>query len=370
MSTIQFKEITQGELVSYSAALRRRTSGVTPISWSRARAWATNPSGQADDVVLIVAEVDNRCVGFLGLLYSKINTSAGKRRVAWTSTYYVEPDFRKRAVGAALVLRAKRLGVPVASTNVSEMAQALLKACGFQQLPSLEYYGAELVQSRLAKTLLRRLSTLGLERTWAGRVAQKVVAPEVSEEFSRALNGLERERAFWIRSLGEQEIIDEWLELSSPSFTRGASVLNWMLGASWVSTDSELLSRRYVFSDYRGDFGYRVFCGGLDDTPIGRVVVRFDSRGARRRVAVLDHEFDEDESAGVLLLAAALQVSLTHYGNEIIVPSFCKGALESVGLSPGTFIRKSRAYLWFDPSGQINTSQLHLRFEDGDAAFA
>lgn|SRR5262245_36731414 len=82
----------------------------------------TEPHGDPDDVVLLVARMDGRCVGHLGLLPGLVRLGAEPEKVDWASTFCVPPEERESAPGALLVMRAIALSYNLAVVSPSEEA--------------------------------------------------------------------------------------------------------------------------------------------------------------------------------------------------------------------------------------------------------
>ncbi|UCF95240.1 MAG: GNAT family N-acetyltransferase [Desulfobacterales bacterium] len=111
-----------------------------PISLSRARAQARNPYALPDDVILVLAYVGERCVGYHGLLPGQFLREGNFSQVHWATTFFVAPDFRGRGLGELLIMEILKLNRDFAVTRMTVGAQQAYRKAGLRPLGILRYY--------------------------------------------------------------------------------------------------------------------------------------------------------------------------------------------------------------------------------------
>ncbi len=326
---------------------------------------------------MLAARAGSKYVGYLGLMHGSYTEPSGSKiKVAWTSTFYVIPEYRSKAVGVALVLRARQLGIPILSMNVSQHASQILMACGFRTLGTVEYFKAKTTPAPFIKKALRFVNRLGLNDTKVAQHLHRLAAEMLHPRLECALGELGPEdcncRLRRINNI--DEIPSKILEMTRTEgrFVRDYSELHWMLKHHWVTTKRAEKIAESAFPDYRAQFGYWIFsienAGG---EVFGFVITRADTRGDCRRVTTLDFNLADPETAvGIVLLRAAILTSLATGANEVTLPVECSSILSRSRELKGIFHRLTRSCLCFDPNEQLTSGEHTVRFFDGDVAFA
>lgn len=353
---------------------------IVPISRSRARAWAANPHAKADDVVLIVARLEGRCVGYLGLLPGRLRVHDRVEPVSWLSTFFVPESLRDQAIGGLLLMRAMALGRTLAASDSSEDAARTFTAVGFAPPQELSYFALDMQRKQNWLALpLRALRRALLERNRP--------IPEVIEG---AINRSARATAYLLlRGLGAlaQRRLGRWQVRAlehlpqtkcnnggNVHFVRDRALLEWLLNDPWVTTDRAMSSAAYYFDDFREAAYHRVFELRKQASPAaaGWAILYFDARRERRRVQVLDYDL-KAATDGAPLLIAALSAAAQCGATQVFVPAVCASALRRLG-PLGQLFREEKRLSYYRPhansAARAALNDIHLTYADGDLGFA
>jgi hypothetical protein len=354
--------------------------GVLPISESRARAWAANPHADAEDVVLLVARLEGRCAGYLGLLPGRIRIHEQIERVSWLSTLFVPEALRSQAIGGLLLMRAIALGRTLAASGSSDEAERAYRAVGFAPPREAGYFELDLLRARNWPALPLRAVRVALQRHGArvpraldaaiaacGTLGASALLPAL---LAAARLGLGRWHARALDRLPDG--VDR--VRSDVHFVRDRALLEWMLAHPWASSSRAERDDRYFFDDYREQAFHRVYEVRADasSAAAGWVILWFDVQGDRRRLHVLDCELGPATAADALL-AVALREALRLRANLIYVPELCGAALGRLGAAGKLFVpRLRRSFYRPHPSSRVKAvlEQLELHYADGDVGFA
>lgn len=378
--------VTVAEIEAFAARSLVEATGpdpVVPMSRSRARAWAANPQAGPEDPALLVARLEGRCVGYLGLFPTLL--AAGEPGVAgpvsWLSTFFVPEELRSQAVGALLLMKALSLGRSLAVSGPAEEAAALYAAVGFKA-KELEYFRLDVTRER---------NWLGLPLRTVRKTLQKVERP-VPAVLDRSIAGCARGTAFGLnralagaarRRFGPWQVrplagLPDLVEppADRPGFVRDKAVLEWLLDTPWVTTNRADSDPRYYFDDYRRE-SIRQVVELRPPSPgaaPGWAVVSFDSMPGRRRLQVLDAHLPGDpEARGEGLTVAALRLAAEHGADLILLPAECGPALTRLGRLGSLFTAATRVDFHRPAPGAPEAAALAAiepSFLDGDSPYA
>jgi GNAT superfamily N-acetyltransferase len=90
---------------------------IAPISLVRAGSQAKNPHAEPDDITLLVALCNNRCVGYHGLLPGILKIDENYSKVYWGSTIYLDAGFRGQGHGKHLIREIQNTAVDLVLTG-------------------------------------------------------------------------------------------------------------------------------------------------------------------------------------------------------------------------------------------------------------
>ncbi|MBD3581812.1 GNAT family N-acetyltransferase [Flavobacterium selenitireducens] len=79
------------------------TQSFLAISKHRLSAHYKNPHLQDDDIVLLLAYLNNELVGYMGLFVDKVNIGQRQMKIGWLSTWWVHPKTKGTGIGRAIL---------------------------------------------------------------------------------------------------------------------------------------------------------------------------------------------------------------------------------------------------------------------------
>ena len=172
-ASLRLQRVRVGELPEFArrALQDRARHGILPITVRRADAQARNPAASPDDVALIVAYLEDRCIGYLGMFPVRFEEDGRTRKVLSLSTYYVGPEHRGTGAGALLLLHAVSMGNDLFVAGFSEVAGRLYQGTGFRPVGPVPLVNLRLDAALVLPLLLGRLRH-GIGSPGAGFVAR------------------------------------------------------------------------------------------------------------------------------------------------------------------------------------------------------
>ena len=219
-----------------------------PISLRRALSQSNNPYSRPDDMVLLVALQDGRCVGYQGILPGLLFHNGELKRVHWSTAFFVSADYRGKGVAGRLLKEIKKLNIDFPVTRMTEGArQAYLKA-GFKELGNLTYYQLRMEKIHKRYEIIKEAkSSLGLDKDdkETGNLtsdfprrepalyqrSKEIFFQQVAADLRPDQSAFEHERVDQI-DLQAQTAIRQRSEI--PRFYRGIEAINWMLKYRWI----------------------------------------------------------------------------------------------------------------------------------------
>ena len=386
---IKFKEIYK---FARNALSQPPYQAAAPISLRRALSQSNNPYGRPDDVVLLVALRDDKCVGYQGLLPGLFCRNGELKRVHWSTAFFVSPDYRGEGIAGCLLKEVKKLNIDFPVTRMTERArQAYLKA-GFKELGNLTYYQLRMEKIRKLDVIFQEAeASLGLDtdpdeisklnadaRRGEGALYQrskKIFYRQLLADLKPKQQAFEHEAVVQIDAQAQQ-IIQK--QLKNPRFFRGIEVINWMLKYRWVISarheTAEAEGEPYYFSLVSELFDYvaleiysankKVFKGFL----ILSVLVK----KGRTWVKILDFAF-KDPNDGNLAAYFGLIYANNFSADRLEFPARLQGYFRQNPLLQPLIKKQQRLYLFYprtDGSAfETCIGGIQLDYCDADTAF-
>jgi GNAT superfamily N-acetyltransferase len=351
-------------LVRDLPALARRAANdggadaLIPITLARARAQAANPAAGADDVGLLVASVDGRRIGYLGLVPVRTTGCAGSGKAAFLSTYFVAPQHRNTGAGTLLMLESMALGVDLFVAGFAEITRKVCMAMGFRDVGPIEILCLRLDAGIGLPLLIQR----GRDRFPAGpharaielarRLSRSTLEPILRWALVEALRltlGTSRRRVLFV-PVERVTTPAGAAALSTPGdakrFVRDDDVVNWMLHNPWL-VQGKTPAGDYAFSSCRRRFRFLAFTlrdgsGGAD---LGYVVLRLSDDGRRTDLTILDAVYTEPALAAHTILLA-LREARRHGADRIVCGGEYAQALAGSRLLRLLTLREQRGALF------------------------
>lgn len=360
--------IKVGDLEAWTRSAAFRQLTVLPISRRRARSHACNPRAREEDVALVLAYLEQKLVGYLGMLPDAMIHDGQAKRFAWMSCIWVDPNTRGKGVAKALLRRGyEEWDQHLLATEFTAPAKSLYDKLGWFA-PLTEKEGLRLyLRFNLAQLLPAKKPKLS------------VILPllQLSDGFLNVLNAVRL--AFVKQQVPETMQIQTAKQLSENDFQfiekkqeeefsrRGRAELNWILENPWLGSEAEDQedAKGYHFSVYSPQFQFVVLRLQLHQETIAVLILSLRDQALKVPYAW----FDAQQASMVTLALSNYMLSqdlsiLTLYQADLVAAFQKKSA---------PFFHKrtfKRPYLVTHRLQEQGLPvSIHLQDGDGDCAF-
>lgn len=383
---IKLKKIRLKELHTFSlkALLDATYNQVLPISPHRALSQTNNPYGHPDDIALLIAFVNNRCVGYLGLMPGLIAHNGHYLKIFYMTTFFVLPDYRGVGIGNMLLYESKRLKVDILLIGMAQSARQAFDRAGFKRLGKLVYYQLQVnrlhylssflensfkFMANKAPKLLKLSLIMNRVETFTYFISKKIY-------YRFVLNQARKEKKDFTYTM-VKKISDSSFSFSSHSkFYRGIEAVNWMLKYQWILSAHE--EKRpldnYYFSSARDIFKYiavEIYSSDRKSFK-GFMVLSISRRRSNTMIKLLDccfKELTDIDIAGFILLKYAQNF----LADRVEIPTRLKNYFGRQACLKYLIKKKKRLYM-FHPKGEdspLKTAleSIELSYCDSDIPF-
>jgi GNAT superfamily N-acetyltransferase len=247
---IKIEKIRRKDLYAFArnAPSLPQYQAAVPISMRRALSQSNNPYSHPNDMALLVALHDDKCVGYQGILPGLLWHKGELKIVHWSTAFFVSPEYRGEGVAGRLLREIKKLNIDFPVTRMTESArQAYLKA-GFKELGNLTYYQLRMEKIRKLDEILQEAkSSLELNPhddeiknlTSDSQRGEKALYRRLKKIFyQQVVAGLKPDQPLFEHARVDQIDLQAQTairrRLKIPRFYRGIEAINWMLKYRWI----------------------------------------------------------------------------------------------------------------------------------------
>src|SRR5690606_13475622 len=133
---MELREFTPKNLAEFLSSEEYKTMPVVPISRHRALSHIKNPRVSENDVILVLATVEGKMAGYLGVFADYIFLNEQKEKAGWLSCMWVDPEVRGQGIAKKLLNRVlERWENRILVTEFTPAAKGLYDRFGqFQDL--------------------------------------------------------------------------------------------------------------------------------------------------------------------------------------------------------------------------------------------
>jgi GNAT superfamily N-acetyltransferase len=320
---------------------------VSPISLLRAESQSKNPHGEPDDIALLLALHENRCVGYHGLLPGWLRYEGRLSRIYWLVTFYLDAAFRGKGYGKQLVTEIQNTNVDLVTTGITAAAAAVYRSAGFHRLGELPYFQLRPENHHVYMTVLQNLRSI--EETYKSKSSKRLTAEKIQAASRQATD---------IR------------------FLRDIESINWMISHPWVVSRQEALPdvKHYYFSRVRDLFKFialEIFTSDGAEHK-GYLIMSVSRHKNRTTLKILDYYFFDPQDT-IVAVYHALKYAREYRADRLEFPPGPEAYLGNYIPSPHRPKRKKRLYLFHPRSSESPLArlahQIALDYCDSDTAF-
>ncbi len=359
---------------------------VLPISKRRAFSQTNNPYGHPDDIALLVAYFDKRCVGYFGLVPGLLHQGGRSWKVYYASTFLVSPDMRSKGLGHLILNELINLKVDIVLTGMTKSAKRTYDRIGFKTLGNLKHYQLRLMRINFLNAFFAGIYD-ALENRLP-KLANIIPLMKKMEGFiyrlsKRLLYGwvLYRKKnikkAFCFSQVNEikKEFFKPRPFNASSGFIRKIEAVNWMLKHPWIvsSSGEDKPAENYFFSSVRDVFKYVALeiYSADPKTAKGFLILSVSRHKNKTVVKLLDFSIPSVDLEWAVFLT--LQYAQSYLADLIEYPVEVENYFRKIWPLRPLIKRRKRLYLFQPKSGEspLNAAakNISLNYCDSDTAF-
>jgi len=357
---------------------------LAPISIARAGSQAKNPLAEPDDITLLVALCNGRCIGYHGLLPGILKIDENYSKVYWLVTFYLDAGFRGQGHGKQLVTEIQHTAVDLVTTGITAGAEGVYRSTGFKTLGDLPYYQLRLDRLQIMHTPLQyggnkpeQPGIFGLIFNQLGRwryQLKKQMVYGIAFQKLRAKKNIFKSKL--VNRLDEELTSLMTQQSPSASFHRDLDTVNWMLQKPWVVSgkDAGKDVQNYYFSLVRDLFklvALEIFAPD-GNTRKGFLILSLSLKKNKSVVKILDYYFYDPQDAFIAGYFG-IKYAKDLLADRIEYPGSLNGFFEELPFFKRLIKRKKRLYLFFPNSNDsplaLSAGKIKLDYCDGDTAF-
>ncbi|MCP4629273.1 MAG: GNAT family N-acetyltransferase [bacterium] len=320
---------------------------VSPISLLRAESQSKNPQGEPDDIALLLALRENRCVGYHGLLPGWLRYEDRISKIYWLVTFYLNAASRGKGYGKQLVAEIQNTNVDLVTTGITDAAAGVYRSAGFRRLEELLYFRLQPENRDLLMAVLQNLRPV--EKTFTSKPTTRLIQEEIQTS-SRQATGIR--------------------------FPRDTKSINWMIRNPWIVSrqDARQDVKNYYFSRVRDLFQFIALEIFTPDGAIrkGYLTLSISRHKNRTTLKVLDYYFHDPRDVFIAGYYA-IKYAGKYRADRLEFPSGLDIFLEEQVRSTHRIKRKKRLYLFHPRDGESPLARLAdkitLNYCDSDTAF-
>ena len=320
---------------------------VAPISLLRAKSQSKNPHSEPDDIALLVALQENRCVGYHGLLPGLLKNKDRVSKIYWLVTFYLDAGFRRQGYGRQLVTEIQNTNVDLVTTGITAAAAGVYRSAGFRQLGELPYWQLRPENTNFFTVVFQNLKSS--KKTFTSKSVM-----QLTEKLKSAV-------------ARQNSII---------SFQRDIRTINWMIRNPWVVSRQEAQedAKHYYFSRVRDLFKYiplEIFAPD-EKTRLGYLVLSISRKKKKTTIKVLDYYF-HDPKNNFIAGYFAMKYAKDYRADRLEYPTGLKTFFEDQTGLKHRIKKNKRLYLFYPRSSDSSLARLAQKIElnycDSDTAF-
>jgi GNAT superfamily N-acetyltransferase len=283
-----------------------------------ALALSKNPYAEPDDLSLVVATIQGRCVGFMAALPGRLRRGSEISKVLYGSSFWVDESFRGRGIGKRLVSTWLAEPVDISGCSMSAAARFVYESVGILGGvgPREDFLlNVRRLHQRVAKlvdTVSRPATTDASESTshrWLTTLTEAWLSPTLTWMLYRGIGFAHRATPHDLSFIeGSRIPVDAFESVPDPRntvFHQGVEWINWRLEWPWILNADETDDRydAYYFRAVQPFFKMFVLdLRGADGGHRGFLVLSVSTDDAgTTTLKFLETRFAHDADAAVLV---------------------------------------------------------------------
>lgn len=342
------------------------------ISKHRLFAHAKNPNSEDNDIVLLLAYMDNELLGYMGVFIDKININGSEKKIGWLSTWWVHPKTKGTGIGREILntMYQENNGQIGISQFTPSAKRVYDKSGYFTTLKdnigikavlrsNLTFVIAALFPKMKKLGILYQIidSFLNLFINCKLSVQKHFIENRLQNVKIEYLNNIDNETQIIINKFNKNDVSDK-----SKAFFEWLKAYNWVQKAPLLEFTEK---SKYEFSMYDKDFDISYVKVKQQDECIGFIVLQKRNYVSK----VLFTYFDKSKHTNIISDVIKLQ-NLVQNTREIICydEAVCENLKKSSIFLYRT--KKSKQSIISKVFEKSDFDNVRMNFGDGDCCFA
>ncbi len=364
---MELREFTPKTLAEFIQSEEYAKMPVVPISRHRAWSHIRNPRVAENDVILVLAIVEGKMAGYLGVLADHIYLDGQKEKAGWLSCMWVDPDVRGQGIAKKLLNRVlERWDNRILVTEFTPAAKGLYDRSGqFQDLKVAEGLRCFLrfnLDELLPKKFpaLEKFKPIISLKNWALNLPN-----ELRLNFWKPAAATENYRVETVVHINEDLASFIADHQQNQLEKRSAPDLNWLLNNPWllpVSQDDGT-GKKYHFSAFAENFEFLPLAIYTPENKLAAFVM-LAIRGHDLKVPYFYAEPEHVKAIAEIIVQQMLQKelrTLTVFHPELVA-NFRQHRAPFIYLHP-----VKRHYIISKKFADLMARQPTINLQDGDA---
>jgi hypothetical protein len=389
MKKIKIEKIKAKDLYKFTCQTlsRAKASDVVPITKHRALSHTNNPCADENDIALLVAYIEDKCAGYLGIMPGLLRIGDRFSKVHWFSTWYVPPEFRASSVGGMLIVNALSLKYDIIITGINRAAERVFRNLGLHELTPVEYYVIDINRInplililRLSQKILSKIEIKsGITNVF--RTPERIFSPLIRKILYNILYSHYKEYIEEIcykevDKINKDSIGQVGYNATATEFYRGIDIINWMLRYKWIlePDQAEVSNLNYNFGNIQDVFKFitlKIYSSNGKNYK-GFLVLSISSKNSETVLKVLDFHFS-NQTDYKYVLSLALKYARAYPADYIKFPKSLSVYIKG-GILTKFLLRKKNRIYFYHPKDRnsplaISAKDINLNYCDGDTAF-
>ena len=368
---IEIKKITKKDIPALFADAAFWNHSFLSISKHRLLAHAKNPLATDDDIILLLAYLNQELVGYMGLFIDLITVQNEQKKIGWLSTWWVHPKTKGTGIGREILntMYDANNGY-IGISQFTPSAKRVYDKSGYfttlKETPGIK----AVLRSNLSfvvPALFPKAKPFTSLLAQADHLLNVVINAKVNVQSyfeAKKLNGISLE---YLNQLDEEtlELINHYnkqdLSIKGPAFFEWLKAYNWVQKAPLLALTNP---DKYAFSIYDTSFDYSLIKVLKHGKCVGFLVLQKRKYVAKVLFAYYDSAYVNDLATIIKLQCGAENT------REII----CYDAALCVAFKQSSFFlyktKKVKQSIISKQFGVTDFSQVYMHYGDGDCAFA
>ena len=314
----EIRKVRLSELESFIRSKAFKQHTWVPIAPARAKSYIENPHGHPDDIVLIMAYVDDQLIAFRSLYAGVIQPESGRIRFGWCSGSWVHPGYRRKGISLRLLKEAYNdwNGRLMFTNYAPESENLYLKTGWFHEIHTYEGARGYLFVGKKRMMPVTRNRKIPAFLITMGSFIASLIARIRVFAFRQKINLTLQFEELEFPDSGCYRFLQD--DPGNFLFVREEQDWNWIFRFPWITDYNNQVKTKYPFSSVSGSFYYRTIKMQQDGMLAGFFIFSVREGHLKTLFFHLKPGMEKDAAGFIRMFAAREKLEMvTVYHSEI-----------------------------------------------------